>query len=195
MEMKQSFNKNIFTARIFFGDLFFMLGKSFSLIGAFRNKKITRVLAEKIMTVSSAVNGCRYCEWFHAKQALSSGISQAEIKNMLNLQFHAEASDFELPALLYTQHYAETNRNPDADMTKGFTEFYGEKTASHIYLLIRLIAFGNLGGNTWEAVLNRFKGKPVENSNLLFEIVFLLFSFWIMLPAMLMMKKEGVHPG
>jgi len=53
------------------------------------------------MTVVTAVNGCTYCTWFHAKQAVTSGISEKEVKNMLNLLFEADASDFEVPALLY----------------------------------------------------------------------------------------------
>ena len=45
---------------------------------------------------------------------------------MLNLQFHADAADFQIPALLYAQHYAETNRNPDGKMTKNLIDFYGK---------------------------------------------------------------------
>jgi len=189
--MKQKFDKKIFTAKIFFGDLFFLIGRSPKIIKAFRNKEIDKALIEKIMTVTTAVNGCVYCTWFHAKQAVASGISEEEIKNMLNLQFQADASDFETPALLYAQHYAETDRNPDAEMTANLTGFYGKKIASDIYLFIRIIYFGNLTGNTWDAVLNRFRGNPAENSNFLFEIVFFLFTFLFMFPAMLMMKKDA----
>ncbi|MGB7294323.1 MAG: carboxymuconolactone decarboxylase family protein [Candidatus Aminicenantales bacterium] len=82
-----------------------------------RNKEISRTFIEKIMTVTTAVNGCRYCAWFHAQRAVESGISQEEIRNMLNLQFQADASEFELIALLYAQHYAETDRKPGREMT------------------------------------------------------------------------------
>ena len=188
--MKYNFDKKIFTAKVFFGDLFFLVSRFPGIIKALKNKKISKALVEKIMTVSTAVNGCVYCTWFHAKQAVSSGISEQEIKNMLNLQFQADASDFEIPALLYTQHYAETSRNPDPEMTDKLVNFYGKKTASDIYLFIRIIYWGNLIGNTWDAVLSRFRGKPAENSNLLFEMVFFLLTFLFMFPAMLMMKKD-----
>ena len=65
------------------------------------------------MKVTSTVNGCTYCSWFHTKQALSSGISKEEIKKMINLQFQAETSDFELAALLYVQYFAKTDRKPE----------------------------------------------------------------------------------
>ncbi|MCD6336717.1 MAG: carboxymuconolactone decarboxylase family protein [Candidatus Marinimicrobia bacterium] len=53
------------------------------------------------MAVAIAVNGCVYCSWFHAKQAVDSGISEDEIKNMMSLQFQADADEYELMALLY----------------------------------------------------------------------------------------------
>ena len=137
-----------------------------------------------------AVNGCVYCAWFHAKQAIESGISEAEVRNMLNLQFHADASEFELLALLYAQHFAETNRKPEPEMTRKLFDFYGDKTANHIILLIRMIFFGNLYGNTWDAVISRFKGKPAKNSCIIFEIFFFLLNFLIMFPAMLLLRKD-----
>ena len=62
-------------------------------------------------------------------------------------------------------------------------------TAKHIIQFIRIIFFGNLLGNTWDAVLSRFKGKPAENSCLVFELFFFLLTFWFMGPAMLQVNK------
>ena len=186
--MKDKFDRKIFTPGLFLNDLGFFLRKTPSIISALRNKQISRAFIEKIMTITTAVNGCTYCSWYHAKQALASGISEEELKNMLNLQFQADASDFETMALLYAQHFAETNRQPDEEMTEKFTEFYGKKTAGHIYLFIRLINFGNLYGNTWDAILSRFKGNPAENSNIVFEAFFFVISFWFMFPLMVISK-------
>ncbi len=112
-QMKQTFNKKIFTFGLLAKDIGFLFYEFFSIISAMRNKQITKAFMEKIMVVVTAVNGCTYCHWFHAKQAVASGISEDEVKNMFNLQFQADASDFEIIALLYAQHYAETNRNLD----------------------------------------------------------------------------------
>lgn len=142
------------------------------------------------MMVTTAVNGCVYCEWFHAKQAVESGISEEEVRNILSLQFHANATEFETMALLYAQHFAETDRNPDAAMTNKLFDYYGEKTANHIILVIRMIYFGNLYGNTWDAVISRFKGVSVPNSNIIFEFFYFLVNAPLMFPAMLLMKLE-----
>lgn len=186
----KKFSKKVFTAQSFIKDLGYLTFHMPQMISALSNKKISRAFIEKIMTVTTAVNGCVYCAWFHAKQAVESGISEEEVKNLMNLQFQADASDFEIVALLYAQHFAETNRKPDPAMTTKLFNFYGEKTAKHILLFIRMIFFGNLLGNTWDAVLSRFKGKPAENSHVVFELVFFLLTFIIMTPAMFLVKKD-----
>lgn len=187
--MAQKFDRKIFTFRLFLNDLGFLIVKIPEIVGALRNKKINKAFMEKIMSVVTAVNGCTYCAWFHAKQAVSSGISEDEVKNMLKLQFKADASDFEVVALLYAQHFAETNRNPDKKMTDNFFEFYGDKTGKHIFLIIRMIFFGNLQGNTFDAFLSRLKGEKAENSNLIFEFFFFVLNAPFMLPILPFTKK------
>ncbi|MBN1542539.1 carboxymuconolactone decarboxylase family protein [candidate division KSB1 bacterium] len=187
--MNRFFAKRIFTPETFLRDLGFLLAHVPAMIAALRQQEISRAFIEKIMMVTTAVNGCTYCTWFHAKQAAACGISDQEIKNMLELQFHADATDFELPGLLYAQHYAETNRNPDPKMTSRLFNFYGKKSARRILLFIRMINFGNLLGNTWDAVLSRFRGRPAENSPVLFEALFFLFTAPFMLPAMGLAKE------
>jgi len=112
MIVRHGFDRRIFTFKSLLQDLRFLTLRFPQIILLLRDKKISRQFIEKIMTVVSAVNGCTYCSWFHARTAALSGISKEEVKSMLNLQFKADASDFELLGLLYAQHYAETNRNP-----------------------------------------------------------------------------------
>ncbi len=189
-KMKQNFDRKIYTAGLLFSDLGFLIWNTPKIIGISREKKISKAFMEKIMNVTTAVNGCTYCAWFHAKQALTSGISEEEIQNMMNLQFQADAEEFELMALLYAQHYAETNRNPDAEMKQKLMDYYGDKMANDVILVIRMIFLGNLYGNTWDAVLSRIKGMPAKGSNILFELIFFLINFWFMFPLMWLMKKN-----
>jgi AhpD family alkylhydroperoxidase len=188
--MKQRFDKKIYTARLLFSDIGFLMWNLPKLRSAFKNKQITKAFTEKIMSVTTAVNGCVYCSWFHAKQAVACGISEQEVKDMMNLQFQANANEFELVALLYAQHFAETNRTPDADMTTKLFDYYGDKTANDIILVIRMIFFGNLYGNTWDAVISRFKGRPAKSSNIIFELLFFLLNFIVMIPLMLVVKAD-----
>jgi AhpD family alkylhydroperoxidase len=188
--MKRVFDKKIFTAGLFLGDVGFLLWNIFRIADLFRRRKITRIFFEKIMTVTTAVNGCVYCTWFHARQAVNAGITKAELKNLMDLQFHTDAGEYELTALLYAQHFAETNRKPDSIVSKDLFDFYGEKIAKQIILVIRMINFGNLYGNTWDAVISRFKGRPAANSNIVFEILFFLVNAIIMVPVMIVMRID-----
>jgi AhpD family alkylhydroperoxidase len=45
---------------------------------------LSPVFRERLMLAVTAVNGCRYCSYFHAKQALKSGITQEEINQLLS---------------------------------------------------------------------------------------------------------------
>ena len=194
--MKKHFHKRIFSAASLLKDLGYLLLHSPRIVGALLDPEISRSFREKIMVVTSAVNECRYCSWFHAQQAVASGVSADELSDMFRLHFQASASPRELTALLYAQHFAETNKNPDPDMTARLFEDYGERTAKHILVLIRTIYFGNLFGNTWDAVLSRFKGKPAEASSKTFELVFFALVFWFMwIPVLLTKKSPNQAPA
>ena len=188
--MTHGFTKRIFTASLFFSDLGFLLWNLPKIIAVFSKKQDPKQLIEKILIVTDAVNGCIYCSWLDAKLAVKSGISEEEIKNLLKLEFHTDASESELNALLFAQHFAETNRNPDPEMTNKLFEFYGEKTAKNIILAIRAVTFGNLYFNTWGAIISRFKGNPAPNSNVIFEMVYFLLNFMIITPFVILRKLD-----
>ena len=155
-----------------------------------RKKLISKQFSEKIMLVVTSVNGCTYCEWFHAKMARKSGISNAEVHDLLNSQFNVSGLDEEIPALLYAQHYAETNRNPELIMKQDLLKFYGKTKARAIELNIRTIWFGNLSGNTFDAYRSRREGKKAQNSNVIFEFIFYLLSYPILSPLVPILKKR-----
>ena len=187
--MTQKFNKKIYSLKLLLNDIAFIVGNILQITKAMKNKKINKAFVEKIMLVVTAVNGCTYCAWFHAKKAVSAGINKDEVKNMLKLQFKANATKFEMLALLYAQHYAETNRKPEKEMTEKLTEFYGKKNSKHIFLIIRMIYFGNLTGNTFDAFLSRLKGKKAKNSNIIFEFIFFIIIAPFFLPLIPYTKK------
>ncbi len=181
--MEQTFNRRIYNFSLLIRDITYFVFHLPSIIGLLRNTKINKTFIEKIMLVVTAVNSCPYCAWFHAKKALQAGLSEEEINSMLTLQFTVHPDNYETVALLYAQHFAETNRQPDETMTKKLYKYYGKTTALHIIMAIRLIYFGNLSGNTFDAFLSRLNGKPAKNSNVLFELLFFIISAPVFLPA------------
>jgi len=109
---------------------------------------------ERLMLTVTAVNGCRYCSYAHARQALSEGISPQEIEMLGEQAFEGSPSE-EIPALFYAQHWAETDGQPDPAARATVVDRYGEETVERIEIVLRMIRVGNLMGNTWDYILHR----------------------------------------
>ncbi len=104
------------------------------------------------MLAVTEVNGCRYCQYAHAKMALKSGLTEDEIMSMAEGAFH-HCPPEEVPALLYVQHWAEMNGKPDRQARQKVLDTYGEQALSSMELAMRMIRMGNLMGNTWDYIL------------------------------------------
>jgi AhpD family alkylhydroperoxidase len=106
------------------------------------------------MLVVTAVNRCRYCSYAHAREALSTGISQVEIEALASGMFEGSPPE-EVPALLYAQHWAEMNGEPETSVREQVVERYGERVVEMMELALRMIRAGNLSGNTFDYLLHR----------------------------------------
>lgn len=185
------FDKKIYSFKLLLTDVFYIIPKFPELLRLRKNKEINNKFQEKIMTVVSAVNGCVYCKWFHAKQSLKAGISADKVKDLINLQFGTAVSDYELTGVLFAQHYAETNRNPETEIIKKLYDEYGKTNAEHIILSIRMIFIGNLYGNTLDAFVSRLDGIKASNSSLLFELWFFLNNLPVYIYLNMITNKKG----
>jgi AhpD family alkylhydroperoxidase len=117
---------------------------------------------ERLMLAVTAVHGCRYCSYFHTRQALQSGIESDEISRLLAGDFAGCPAE-EAVAVLYAQHWAESNAHPDSEAVIRLQRTYGPEKVEAINVLLHMIRLGNLLGNTWDFFLyivsfGRFKG-------------------------------------
>jgi AhpD family alkylhydroperoxidase len=119
-----------------------------------RGHVISRSFRERLMLAVTQVNGCRYCSYYHAQVALTEGISREEII-ALGQGVVADSPQEEASALLYAQHWAETDAQPDAAVRARVVDEYGEEAVGLMELAMRLIRSGNLLGNGWDAFLFR----------------------------------------
>jgi AhpD family alkylhydroperoxidase len=106
------------------------------------------------MLAVTAVNGCRYCSYFHTKQALKSGVTAEEIRDLLAGDV-ANCPQDEAIAVAYAQHWAESNTHPDPEAVKRLQQTYGGEKAEAIHLMLRMICIGNLLGNSWDYLIYR----------------------------------------
>ena len=110
---------------------------------------------ERLMLAVTAVNGCRYCSYFHARQALRAGVPDEHLQALLAGDLPQVAPAFELPALCYAQHWAEQNGLPDPQAAANMRAVYGEAQAAAIEIVLRMIRIGNLLGNSADYLLYR----------------------------------------
>ena len=149
------FQRRIYhSPRLFWEEFWFLLNNRSKTRAITKHNLISSAFRERLMLAVTAVNGCRYCSYFHAKEALLAGVSETEVDSLLSgVVDHCPIE--EAPAVLYAQHWAETNANPDPDTRLKLAEIYGDDTAAAIELVLKMIRMGNLTGNTWDYFLYR----------------------------------------
>ena len=133
-------------------DLRYMLKRRQLIRPAFR-QQLSPAFRERLMLVVTGVNACRYCSYFHSGEALRSGVSPEQLAGVLSGDVPAGVPPEEHVALLYAQHWAGSNAQPDPLAVQHLVESYGNPKAEAIHLALRMIRMGNLLGNTADAVL------------------------------------------
>lgn len=107
---------------------------------------------ERLMMAVTAVNQCRYCSYFHARESLRVGLPAAEVRHLLDGQIN-HAPEEELLALLYAQHWAESDGCPDPAARQKLHDTYGPERSAAIETVLRMIRTGNLLGNSTDWLL------------------------------------------
>ncbi len=149
------FKRRIYRSPRQFGEEFWFLIRNRARIRALmRDNLLSPAFRERLMLAVTAVNGCRYCSYFHAREALLTGIPEAEVESLLSGVVDC-CPEEEAAAILYAQHWAETDANPDPEVRRKLIEIYGDDIAVAIELALRMIRMGNLMGNTWDCLLYR----------------------------------------
>jgi AhpD family alkylhydroperoxidase len=153
--LTMKFNKRTYgSAKEFIADLYFPI-KNRKQLREVRNKGLlSTAFQERLMLAVTSVEGCRYCSYFHSKLALKGGISKEEIGELLSGEVEG-CPEEEVLAVLYAQHWAESNACPDREAVDRLKGTYGPEKVEAIHLMLRMIRLGNLVGNTWDYLLYR----------------------------------------
>jgi AhpD family alkylhydroperoxidase len=111
MQFKKRRYKNL---KDIFRDLWFPVRNRSQLREMSRKKPVSPAFRERLMLAVTAVNGCRYCSWFHTRQALKGGLAAEEAKGLLAGDIGNCPPD-EAVALVHAQHWAESDAHPDPE--------------------------------------------------------------------------------
>ena len=200
-------NANAFSRRIYTWPEFITAARNVfchmdDLRSAARAGRISKAFAEKIMLAVTRVNGCRYCAYGHTRAALDAGVPETEIQCLMSGELGCFPEQ-EAVALAFAQHYAESASQPDPAAQQRLLDYYGAETAQDIQAYLRMITFGNLYGNTFDAFLSRLAWKPAEAGSLWGELGVLLGVF-VLVPIEMIKhlfhnrssrsKTSGFHP-
>jgi AhpD family alkylhydroperoxidase len=136
-------------------DIRYLVGSRALVKKALGSGAISFPFRERLMMVVTEVNGCRYCSYYHSALSRRAGLSDEELRSLLAGRIPADSPKEELPALVYAQHWAATNSQPEPEAVQHLARTYGHEKADMIHAILRMIRAGNLLGNTWDCILNR----------------------------------------
>ena len=146
--------------------------------------RVNETFAKRIVLAVTNVNGCRYCDYFHARNALELGIDEIELIRIYAGEFGDIPAE-QTVAIAFAQHYAEQQGKPDLAAWQRLYSFYGPDTAQDILAIIHTITIGNLLGNSGDALLLRLRGAPMPGSRLSDELGVLLLTLTVLPGAMI----------
>ncbi len=190
MEKSPKFSKRCLTWRRLGPTIRYALHGSLRMKNVMKSKKITPQLIEKIMLAVTAVNGCRYCSYFHATMAIRSGLVSQDVIEMLQGDIGA-CTEEEAYICAFAQHWAESKETPSREMLLSLVKRFGIDTAKDIIAPIQMITMGNLFGNTIDSFLARLQRRNQQKGSIGLEFLIFLFALPV-LPFLL--KQMALSP-
>lgn len=186
----KTFKKRVFTPKSFASSLIKVSAYLPFLLRGLIKPTTSRALREKVMLSTTSVNDCRYCSWVHTQLAIQNGVDLEELNEMLGGVTGKLSDDKEAVAVIFAQHYAEALASPSKEAMTGLEQAFKANEKREVLAYIYAIYFANLSGNTFDALLARVNGQKVEGSRLWFEIVVSIISGPVLIPLMLVAKKD-----
>lgn len=121
------------------------------------------------------------CSYAHTKMALEMGMEAQQIEDLLAGTLE-DIPQGQLKAVLFGQHYAETQGRPSEKAWDEIVQTYGQDAAKGILGTIRIMMVGNIWGIVLGLLKDRIKHRKVDiRSSLGYELL-LTFSILPFIP-------------
>ena len=134
-------------------DLLFMLTNTTRLTRVYRGG-LPPALRERLMVAAAAVYGCRFCSWLHTREALRIGVDKEELARLVGGVMEGCPEEYSI-AVLYAQHWAESNAHPDPEAVHRLEETYGIEKAKLVNVVLHPIRLVLLVEDLWGSFLYR----------------------------------------
>ena len=153
MVTNKGFSRRVYGRwREVFPDLLFMLTNMTKLTKVYAGG-LPPDLRERLMVAAAAVYGCRFCSWLHAREALRIGVDREELTALVGGVIEGCPEEYSI-AVLYAQHWAESNAHPDSEAVHRLEEFYGKESANLVNVVLRPIRLVLFAEELWIAFLH-----------------------------------------
>jgi AhpD family alkylhydroperoxidase len=141
-------------------------------IKAIYDGRLDEGFREQLMVAVAFQNQAPYCNWGHRALASVAGIPDEELGHIEQLNLE-ELDPKVAMAVAYVRALVSSDwQDAPADLRQQMHEHFTWQEIEDIELIARAMDISNRAGNTWDAMLSRLKGHPVEESDLLSEIFF-----------------------
>jgi len=140
--------------REFFVDLGFIVRNTRMITRVYRGNLMPPALRERLMVAAAAVYGCRFCSWLHTREALRIGVDKEELARLAGGVMEGCPEEYSI-AVLYAQHWAESNAHPDLEAVRRLEETYGREKAKLVNIVLRPIRLVLLVEDLWGSFLYR----------------------------------------
>lgn len=147
-----------------------------------KSQKVSSQFLERLQLAVTEVNACPACSYAHTYMALKEGLSAEEINSFL-VGDGKWVKPEEAKALMFAQHFAEQGGCPGKEAVDALEAEYGQEKADIMISAVQLMLAGNIIGLPYSALQSRIKGKPYQNSSILYEITMQLAAFLLIPPA------------
>lgn len=147
---------------------------------------------ETLMVSVAFQNNAPMCNWIHRIWATNEGVPADLLDSIERMQLD-ELEPRLATAVIYVRALAasEWQEVPRA-VRLAMHEHFSWREIEDIELIAKAMDLSNRGGNTWQALLSRVRGQPVEGSDLLSEII---LSSLILLAAPGRLRKVSRSTG
>ena len=147
-----------------------------------KSQKVSSQFLERLQLAVTEVNACPACSYAHTYMALKEGLSAEEINSFL-VGDGKWVKPEEAKGLMFAQHFAEQGGCPGKEALDALEAEYGQEKADIMISAVQLMLAGNIIGLPYSALQSRIKGKPYQNSSILYEITMQLAAFLLIPPA------------
>jgi AhpD family alkylhydroperoxidase len=141
-----------------------LVGRSRDLIAVWGRRRLDPRLREEIMVAVARANTCRWCTLAHRRWAIAEGVTDEELAAMEGQDAeHFDRRTWAAIAWAQARTRADLEPVPD-ELEAELARHYDEGERADLELVTQTMGVANRSANTFDALLERLRGRPVAGS-------------------------------